>query len=108
MRPIPETDEALDEYLEEDGSDLRAHLSAMAATAVGVVPSCVGLSLGLVTEGLTFTFVASAEEVALIDVACLPGAATWTRRISWTKGVGPPSRVPAPSKVSRAACPFPS
>jgi len=69
MEPIPETDEALDEYLEEDGSDLRERLSQMAGLAVGVVPSCVGLSLELLREGLTFTLVASPEELARLGMA---------------------------------------
>jgi GAF domain-containing protein len=69
MRPLPETDEALDEYLEEDDVDLRRVLMSMSRQARRIVPSCVGLSLGLVREGLTFTVVATAEEIAAIDAA---------------------------------------
>lgn len=69
MEPLPETDEALDEYLEEDDSDLRAVLTVMARDARRIVPSCVGLSLGLVHDDLTFTLVATASEVAAIDAA---------------------------------------
>jgi GAF domain-containing protein len=69
MEPLPETDEALDEYLEEDDEDLRATLGEMAREARRLVPSCVGLSLGLVRDGLTFTFVATAREIAAIDAA---------------------------------------
>jgi hypothetical protein len=69
MEPLPETDEALDEYLEDNDSDLREVLKAMAREARRIVPSCVGLSLGLNFEGLTFTLVATAAEVAAIDAA---------------------------------------
>ncbi|MFL6055885.1 MAG: ANTAR domain-containing protein [Actinoallomurus sp.] len=69
MEPLPETDEALNEYLEEDDVDLREVLTTMAREARDIVPSCVGLSLGLVRDGLTFTLVATAAEVAAIDAA---------------------------------------
>jgi GAF domain-containing protein len=69
LEPLPETEEALDEYLEEDDSDLRAVLLEMGHQAVSLVPSCVGLSLGLVKDGLTFTLVATSQEVAAIDAA---------------------------------------
>ena len=59
MEPLPETEEALDEYLEEDDSDLRAVLLELGRRAVELVPSCVGLSLGMVKDGLTFTLVAT-------------------------------------------------
>src|SRR5215218_4681769 len=67
MEPLPETDEALDEYLEQDSSDLRQTLAEMAREARRIIPSCVGLSLGLVRENLTFTLVATATEIAAID-----------------------------------------
>ena len=69
MEPLPETEEALDEYLEEDDSDLRAVLVELGRRAVELVPSCVGLSLGMVKDGLTFTLVATSEQVAAIDSA---------------------------------------
>src|SRR6478735_1390487 len=69
LEPLPETEEALDEYLEEDDSDLRAVLMELGRRAVELVPSCVGLSLGMVKDGLTFTLVATAEQVATIDAA---------------------------------------
>jgi GAF domain-containing protein len=69
LEPLPETDEALDEYLEEEDLDLRALLMSMSREARRLVPSCVGLSLGLVQDGLTFTVVATAAEIAAIDAA---------------------------------------
>ena len=69
MEPLPETDEALDEFLEDDDSDLRRMLLDLGRRSVRVVPSCVGLSLCLVHEGLTFTLVATSQEVAVIDAA---------------------------------------
>jgi hypothetical protein len=69
LEPLPETEEALDEYLEEDDSDLRTVLVELGRRAVELVPSCVGLSLGMVKDGLTFTLVATSEQVAAIDAA---------------------------------------
>ena len=69
MEPLPETEAALDEYLEEDDAELREVLLDLGRRTVALVPSCVGLSLGLVQDGLTFTLVATSEEVAAIDAA---------------------------------------
>jgi GAF domain-containing protein len=69
LEPLPETEEALQEYLEEDDSDLRDVLLELGRRAVGLVPSCVGLSLGLVRDGLTFTLVATSQEIAAMDAA---------------------------------------
>jgi GAF domain-containing protein len=70
LEPLPETEEALDEYLEgDDDPDLRAVLVRLGRRAVELVPSCVGLSLGMVKDGLTFTLVATSEQVATIDAA---------------------------------------
>jgi len=69
MKPLPETDEALDEFLEEEDSDLRRMLLDLGRRTVHIVPSCVGLSLCLVHEGLTFTLVATSQEAAVIDAA---------------------------------------
>jgi GAF domain-containing protein len=67
--PLPETEEALDEYLDEDDGNLRETLLELGRRAVALVPSCVGLSLGLVHDDLTFTLVATSDEVATIDAA---------------------------------------
>ena len=69
MEPLPETDEALDEYLEDGDSDLREVLLDLGRRTVHIVPTCVGLSLGLVRENLTFTLVATSKEIAVIDAA---------------------------------------
>lgn len=69
MEPIPETSEALDEYLEDSESSLRTVLTDMAAQALRLVPACVGLSLALVKDGLTFTLVATGAEISVIDAA---------------------------------------
>jgi hypothetical protein len=69
MEPLPETDEALNEYLEDGDWDLRAVLTTMARDVRQIVPSCVGLSLTLVPDDLTFTLVATDAEIAAIDTA---------------------------------------
>lgn len=67
MEPLPETEEALVEYLEPEDDDLRATLVDMGRRATEIVPTLVGLSLGLVREGLTFTLVASSLKAAVLD-----------------------------------------
>ena len=67
MEPLPATDRALDEMVGE--RDLREMLLAMGREVVRIIPSCVGLSLALLHEGLTFTLVASDKDAALVDTA---------------------------------------
>jgi GAF domain-containing protein len=69
VEPIAETEAALQEYLEADDTDLDCSLREMAEAACGIVPECVGLSLTLVRDQLTFTLVASDEPAAVIDAA---------------------------------------
>jgi GAF domain-containing protein len=69
LEPIPETVEAvneLDPSLDDD-DDLLSALSALANRAQEIVPDLVGVSVARVAEGLTFTLVATAEEVAVLD-----------------------------------------
>lgn len=67
MEPLPATDAALDEIVGEE--DLRPLLLDMGRDAVRIVPSCVGLSLALVEDQLTFTLVATDIGVAGVDAA---------------------------------------
>ncbi len=69
MEPIAETEAAIQEYLEADESDLDRTLREMANAVRRIVPACIGLSLTLVREQLTFTLVASDEPSAVIDAA---------------------------------------
>jgi GAF domain-containing protein len=67
LEPVPETRRALDEFMEPDEGDLSEVLQVLARTVRAIVPECVGLSLCLVREGLTFTLVATDEEIAEVD-----------------------------------------
>lgn len=67
MEPLPETREALREFAEYDDAQLKATLLSMGARAKELVPECVGLSLSMVEDGLTFTLVATDEELAVLD-----------------------------------------
>lgn len=69
MKPLPETDEALDELVGHDARDLRAQLLEIGRQAQAIVPFCVGVSLMLVREGLTLTLVAGDDEEPLAEVA---------------------------------------
>jgi hypothetical protein len=68
MEPIPETVRALDELDPVDESDrLLAGLTRLANRAREVVPDLVGVSVARLERGVTFTLVASAEDVAVLD-----------------------------------------
>jgi len=69
MEPLPETRTALAELVSFDGPEVDELLRNLGERARAVVPELVGLSLGLTTEGLTFTLVASGSAVAAIDAA---------------------------------------
>jgi len=68
VKPLPETDEALDELVGHDARDLRAQLLEIGRQAQAIVPFCVGVSLMLVREGLTLTLVAGDDEEPLAEV----------------------------------------
>jgi hypothetical protein len=69
VEPISETLEALGEvesYLDED-DDLEQQLRSTAARAERLAPGLVGVSLAFREHGLTFTLVATDEEIATLD-----------------------------------------
>jgi len=68
MEPIRETSEAVDELDPgvEDG-DLLGHLTRLANRGQEVVPDLVGVSVAGFAHGLTFTLVATAAEIAVLD-----------------------------------------
>ena len=68
MEPVPETLEAIAElepYL-DDGS-LLEQLLVRASMAQAIAPDCVGVSVASRQHGVTFTLVATSEEVATLD-----------------------------------------
>ena len=68
VEPIPETLEALDEvqsYL--DDGDLEQQLRSVVAHAERLAPGLVGVSLAFRDNGLTFTLIATDEEIATLD-----------------------------------------
>lgn len=67
MEPIPETLEAITELADAADSDLLAGLKDRARLVRSLVPDCVGLSLASVEHGVTFTLVATSEEIATLD-----------------------------------------
>jgi GAF domain-containing protein len=69
MEPLPATAEALRELARQGEASLGVELYSMASRVRALVPELVGLSLGLVSDGLTLTLVASADQVAAIDAA---------------------------------------
>jgi GAF domain-containing protein len=69
MKPVPETREALAAIRTGDDEDLESVLDGMGRTAQAIVPQLVGLSVGLLRDGLTFTLVASSGDVSGVDAA---------------------------------------
>jgi GAF domain-containing protein len=68
MKPIPETTEAADELdPRSDGLDLLEHLTDLANRAQEIVPDLLGVSIARMDRGLTFTLVATAAEIAVLD-----------------------------------------
>ena len=66
---MPETREALAEFVTLDDPDVDDLLADLGRNAQAIVPDLVGLSLGLAHEGLTFTLLASSIGVGSIDAA---------------------------------------
>jgi GAF domain-containing protein len=67
MEPIPETTEAVEEFGPFDDADLLQQLRDRADEVLEFVPDCVGLSLASREHDVTWTMVASTEEVAVLD-----------------------------------------
>jgi len=67
LEPVPETSEAL-AVLAEDGTNEAADaLRGLGQAVKRLVPACVGFSLGLFEDRLTFTLVSSDQDIAGLD-----------------------------------------
>jgi GAF domain-containing protein len=67
VEPVPETREVLEELISQGDVEIGVTLMAMGRKAREIVPECVGLSLALLEDGLTFTLVATSSEIAALD-----------------------------------------
>jgi GAF domain-containing protein len=67
VEPVPETRDVLQELRSTSGQDFTARLRELVPMVLDSVPSCVGLSITLAQPGLTFTLVATTEQVATLD-----------------------------------------
>ena len=69
MEPIPETTEADRQYgpFEYENRDLVEHLVSVGDDVQRIAPECVGLSLSMTDQGVTFTVVATDTRTALLD-----------------------------------------
>ena len=69
MKPIPETAQAIEEFgpFAIEGENLLAELLDKAHRVQDLVPQCVGLSVASSRDAVTFTLVATAQEIALLD-----------------------------------------
>ena len=67
LEPMPETREAMAEFMTRDGPEIDEVLAGLGTIARELVPEVVGLSLGLVREGVTFTLIASNSGLGALD-----------------------------------------
>lgn len=68
MEPIPETLAAINELGPAvDDAALLEQLTAAAARARTIAPDCVGVSVAAFDLGVTFTLVATSDEIAVLD-----------------------------------------
>jgi GAF domain-containing protein len=67
VEPVPETMEAIAELAAYGDTEAAIALLRMGRLARQIVPEVVGLSLGLLEENLTFTLVASDQDIAALD-----------------------------------------
>jgi GAF domain-containing protein len=70
MELLPQSREALDEYVTPSVEDVEGLLRVIEGWAVRAVPECVALSVTLLDEDLTFTLVDSAATTARGAAAC--------------------------------------
>ena len=91
MEPIPETLEALDEvdwYLDEFG--LEQQLRSTVSRAEQLVPGLVGVSLAFREHGLTFTLVATDEEIATLDAVQYVASGPCVEAVDLGHGIATP------------------
>jgi GAF domain-containing protein len=83
--PIPETQRVIEDFgpFQIEDHDLVAELQEKAAEVRALVPECIGLSIGSLADHVTFTLVATAAEIALLDAVqyldggpCVEGVAS--------------------------------
>jgi GAF domain-containing protein len=67
MEPLPETRQALDELSAIGDTTISDELDRIAREVTDLVPECVGVSLGLHVEELTFTAVSTSPAVGELD-----------------------------------------
>jgi hypothetical protein len=67
LEPLPETQAALDELVDLEPPSVATILHVLEQHAHQLVPELVGLSVGLLHHGLTFTLVASDSVAAALD-----------------------------------------
>jgi GAF domain-containing protein len=67
MEPLPQTRDALRDLGAYGDADLLEDLEQAGRRVSRIVPECVGLSVSALEDGLTFTLVASAAEIAMLD-----------------------------------------
>jgi GAF domain-containing protein len=67
LEPIPQTRHALEHFIQTGEEWISAELARMGRRALEIVPECVGLSLGSIRHGLTFTLAATSDKIAGLD-----------------------------------------
>lgn len=83
MEPLPETARAIADFgpFAIENEDLLVELLSNAQHVVDLVPACVGISLTSNLDEVTFTVVATATEVALLDAIQYVGGGPYEKAV---------------------------
>ena len=117
MEPMPESRELLQRLWIGPGDEqLDVWLLARAQQVSALIPDCAGLTIALIGDvGLTFTFLATGDELRLVDGAqyldggpCEEAAhetnASTPTCSARTGGTWPRGQVPRPASAARCRC----
>jgi hypothetical protein len=67
VEPVPETGEVLDDMARYGDTELAVALRQMSDEVIRIAPDCIGLSLAVVAEGLTFTMATTDSVIRDLD-----------------------------------------
>jgi hypothetical protein len=67
VEPIPETMEVIRHLTRYGDTEVATSLLRMSREVVAIAPECIGLSLTVMAEDMTFTMAATTEEIAELD-----------------------------------------
>ncbi len=67
MEPVPETGEVLEDMAQYGDTEIAVTLRRMSSAVSRIAPDCIGLSLAVIAEGLTFTMATTDSVIGDLD-----------------------------------------